>query len=225
MSHPHTRTRGFIDAVRDLAWSLFEGVREIARRPQARLPLLAIFILRSFGIFIAVLIILLIKREFIDQDDHFGKIGLSGLALGFAGLGALLAAISASRVGARIGTGGLMVMGYLSVAASLLLFGRPDHLWELFALAGLSGAGGFYCKVGVDAQVQAALPDEYRGRAFSLYDILYNLASVVGGLFVVILADYTIGTMLTAGGIAAMFLALVVAYEARRIEIFKPAPV
>ncbi|MPZ71321.1 MAG: MFS transporter [Actinobacteria bacterium] len=225
MSHPHARSRNFVDAVRDLTWSLFEGVREIARRPRARLPLLAIFVLRSFGIFIAVLIILLIKREFIDQDDHFGKIGLSGLALGFAGLGALVAAISASRVGARIGTGGLMVLGYLSVASSLLLFGRPDQLWELFALAGLSGAGGFYCKVGVDAQVQAALPDEYRGRAFSLYDILYNLASVVGGSFVVILADSTIGTMLTGGGIAALFLAAVVAYEARRIDIFSPAPV
>ncbi len=222
MAHPHARSRNLWDAVKDLARALFDGLREISRRPRARLPLIAIFVLRSFGIYIAVLIILLIKREFIAQDDHFGKIGLSGLALGCAGLGALLAAVTASRVGTRIGTGGLMVLGYLSVAASLLLFGRPDHIWELLALAGLSGAGGFYCKVGVDAQVQEAVPDEYRGRAFSLYDILYNLASVIGGLFVVIFASSTIGTMLTVGGVAVVLLAAVVALEAKRIDIFAP---
>lgn len=225
MSHPHERARNLLDAIKDLARALYDGLREITRRPRARLPLIAIFVLRSFGIYIAVLIILLIKSEFTTQNDHLGTIGLSGFALASAGLGALVAAVTAARVGARVGTGGLMVVGYLSVAASLLLFGRPDHIWELLALAGLSGAGGFYCKVGVDAQVQAALPDEYRGRAFSLYDILYNLASVVGGLFVVLFAGSTTGTMLTVGGITAMLLAAVVALEAKRIDIFAPTSV
>ncbi len=224
MAHPRARAATLWAAMKDIAGDLWVGLKEIGGRPRARLPLIAIFVLRSVGIFIAVLIILLIKRDFTTQDDHFGTIGLSGLALGFAGLGALGAALTASRVGRKVGTGGLMIAGYMCVSASLLIFGRPDHVYELLGLAFISGAGGFFCKVGVDAQVQRALPDEYRGRAFSLYDILYNLASVVGGAVVVIWAGSSIFTTLTVGGLVTLALTAVLVLETRRIGILGPTP-
>jgi hypothetical protein len=41
------------------------------------------------------------------------------------------------------------------------------------------GFGFFLAKISLDTLVQEALGDEFRGRAFSLYDIAYNLAWVI----------------------------------------------
>jgi sugar phosphate permease len=67
---------------------------------------------------------------------------------------------------------------------------------------GAGGFGGFLTKVAVDAQVQEALPDIYRGRAFALYDILYNVASVVAALVVVVFEAWSVRGLLIGAGIA-----------------------
>ena len=41
------------------------------------------------------------------------------------------------------------------------------------------GLGFFLGKISLDTLVQQALGDDFRGRAFSLYDIAYNLAWVL----------------------------------------------
>ena len=41
------------------------------------------------------------------------------------------------------------------------------------------GFGFFLGKISLDTMVQEALGDDFRGRAFSLYDIAYNLAWVI----------------------------------------------
>jgi hypothetical protein len=48
----------------------------------------------------------------------------------------------------------------------------------LALLAFLLGLGFFLAKISLDTMVQEALGDDFRGRAFSLYDIAYNLAWV-----------------------------------------------
>lgn len=206
MSHPYAPAHGLGAAIAGVARDLAGGLREVWRRPRARLPLAAIFVLRSVGILIAVLIILLIKQEYDTDADRLGRIGLSGLALASAGFGALAAALAAPAIDRRIGTARVMLLGYLVVAASLLGTGGFSGVPALLALALISGAGGFFCKVAVDALVQAALPDAFRGRAFSLYDILYNLASVAGGTVVVLFQDAAIRTVLLASGGATLVL-------------------
>ena len=53
------------------------------------------------------------------------------------------------------------------------------------------------------------MPDEYRGRAFSLYDILYNLASVVAAGFLVAFGvSDAVRTPLVAAGICCVGAAL-----------------
>ena len=95
---------------------------------------------------------------------------------------------------------------------------------ELTTTVGLTlfgGFGAFVAKVAVDAQVQEALPDEYRGRAFALYDILYNLASVVAALFLVAFFESSLGVLLASGGALVLVLAWILARAMKKAGMFE----
>jgi hypothetical protein len=73
-------------------------------------------------------------------------------------------------------------------------------------LAFFLGFGFFLAKISLDSLVQEALGADFRGRAFSLYDIAYNLAWVLAaGIMKVAWSDDSKGLLLAGAGI--VFLA------------------
>jgi hypothetical protein len=74
--------------------------------------------------------------------------------------------------------------------------------------------------VAVDAQVQEALPDEYRGRAFALYDILYNVASVVAGAIMFVFDETGLRVRVIGGGLFVLGLAWFLARAMGRAGLF-----
>jgi MFS family permease len=184
LAHPHAKVRSFLAHISEIAVELLNGVREIWKRPQARVPLIGIFVLRTIAMFVAITAILFIKEQF-GVDERGGRLGSAALALGAAGVGAFVGAVTAPLLGRRLLNGGLIITGFLISAVGILIFGGIVSIVAVMGLTFFGGYGAFVTKVAVDAQVQHALPDEYRGRAFALYDILYNLASVAAGVIMV----------------------------------------
>ena len=182
-AHPHPKVRTLAAHAKELAIELVGGIREIWNRLDARLPLIAIFLLRTIAMFVAIYAILFIKLEFPRQGA--GRLSAAALALGTAGVGAFAGAVTAPYLGRRFQNAGLITGGFVVSAIGIVLLGGVRSLIAVMGLTFFGGYGAFVTKVAVDAQVQAALPDEYRGRAFALYDILYNLASVVAGVVMV----------------------------------------
>jgi MFS family permease len=168
---------------------LLAGLSAIWRRPAARLPLIAIFVLRTIAMVVAIAAILIIKNQFPGGGERFGRLNSGALALGAAGLGAFAAALLAPLAGIRLKQPGLIVAGFLVSGAGIISLGGIANIPAVLGLTFVAGFGAFLTKVAVDAQVQQALPDEFRGRAFALYDILYNIASVVAGLLMVALQN------------------------------------
>lgn len=181
-AHVHESIRRAIVSV---AGQLVEGMRAIWSRAGARLPLISIFLLRTLAMFVVIAAILIIKDAFGDEAERVGRLSSSALALGAAGIGAFVGAMTAPRVGTRLQRGGLILFGFAISSAGIVALGGVLDIYAVMALTFLGGYGGFVSKVAVDAAVQDALPDEYRGRAFALYDILYNLASVAAGVVMV----------------------------------------
>jgi hypothetical protein len=56
--------------------------------------------------------------------------------------------------------------------------------------------------------LQEILPDRYRGRAFALYDILYNLASVFAGIVMFVFQDVSLRHLLVVSGGATFAIAM-----------------
>ncbi|HYO61972.1 MAG TPA: MFS transporter, partial [Actinomycetota bacterium] len=151
--------------------------------------------------------ILVIKSEFPDAGDRFGRLSSSALALGSAGAGAFLGAVTAPLIGRRLLKPGLVVSGFVVSGIGIAALGGLRSIPAVLALTAIGGYGGFLTKVAVDAQVQEALPDEYRGRAFSLYDILYNLASVAAAGVMVLGQEVALRPMVLGTGAVTLVLA------------------
>jgi MFS family permease len=210
------------DAVRGVAGDLVAGIRAIWERVGARLPLLSIFLLRTLAMFVAISAILIIKNSF-GEGERVGRLSSSALALGAAGVGAFVGALTASLLGKHLQRGGLILFGFAISSFGVVVLGGILNIFSVMALTFLGGYGGFVSKVAVDAAVQESLPDDYRGRAFALYDILYNLASVVAGGLMVALYDAGDPGRLRAVMIVAGFVGL--AMTAALARAFKSASI
>ena len=226
-AHPHAPDESLGAAAARVVRELGQGVTEILRRPRARVPLAAIFVLRTIGMIVAIAAILVITSEFPDAGDRFGRLSSGALALGSAGVGAFAGAVTAPLIGRRLAKPGLVVAGFVVSGVGIGALGGLRSIAAVLALTAVGGYGGFLTKVAVDAQVQEALPDEYRGRAFSLYDILYNLASVAAAAVMVLgqevaLRPMFVGTGVVTLGLAALFAAVMTRH---RMRLFKPRTV
>lgn len=221
MAHPHAHAERIRDAAGRLASELAEGVREIWVRERARLPLLGIFVLRVSAMFVALVAIEVIRGAYGSSDDA-GRLSASALALGSAGVGAFIGALTAPAMGRRFSKPSLLVVGFLASGGGMLLVAPVLTLTTTIALTLIAGFGAFVAKVAVDAQVQEELPDEYRGRAFALYDILYNLASVLAALFMVALLGISLKVLLAAGGVVVLLLAWALARAMKSAGMFAP---
>lgn len=214
--HEQVRAAGLIDALKRVLLELVEGLRAIWSRAGARLPLTGIFIVRTIGMFVAVAAILVIKEVYPDASDDSGKLSSSALALGAAGVGAFAAALFASVMDGRFDRPRLILAGFIVSGAGIVALGGILDIYAVLGLTFVGGFGTFLTKVAVDAQIQHALPDGLRGRAFALYDILYNLASIVAGLLMVTFQGVAFRPLLIGAGLLCFVVTYLMAVAMRR---------
>ena len=207
LDHEDPHTRNLREAVAQVARDLVDGIKQVARRAPARFALLGIFLLRTIAMIVVIAAVLVIKSEFPDAGDRFGRLTSSALALGAAGAGAFVGAATAPLLGRRFREVELILAGYVVSAAGIITLGGIYDVRSVLALTFIGGYGGFITKVAVDAQLQQALPDEYRGRAFALYDILYNFATVAAAIVILAADSFRLRSVLTFTGLLTLLLA------------------
>ncbi|HEX3327021.1 MAG TPA: MFS transporter [Actinomycetota bacterium] len=150
------------------------GVREVARIPRAAASISTYFWLRLLWSF-SIAGIGLISRELLVNQK-----GQVALTAGAGAAGAVLGFLLAGRLRALVRTTAHLVLaGAVTAGVAVAVLGTFDHAVALALLAFLLGLGFFVAKISLDTMVQEALGDGFRGRAFSLYDIAYNLAWVL----------------------------------------------
>jgi MFS family permease len=163
---------------------------------------------------------------------HLGVGAITGLlarlAVGiFAGVA--LVPFAARRVlEERLPALGFFIGGIASLVTAFALSRTTVEIGAFFA-----GVSFSFAKIPVDTMVQEALPDEFRGRAFAAYDMLYNVARIVGTAAAA--ACITAGAGETAivfvGAVIYLTLAFVAAIAAVRLraavtrEVLHPAMV
>ena len=217
LDHPNPSAESIGAAIARVNSDLAEGIRAIWVRKPARLSLIAIFVLRTIGMFVVVAAILVIKQVFPGEIGELGRVSSSAIALGAAGAGAFAGAAAAPLIGRRLANGGLILLGFVISGVAIIALGGVVNIPALLALTFLGGLGGFVSKVAVDAEVQQDLPDELRGRAFALYDILYNLASVVAAGAMVFGSSSSFRLRLVGAGVLSLVLCLIMGRAMQRI--------
>jgi MFS family permease len=218
-AHAHTKAIRLGDAFRSVIEDLFEGIRAIWSRPAARLPLIGIFIVRTIGMFVAIAAIIVIKDVYPSVADDGAKLSSSALALGAAGAGAFAAALAASFLASSLDRPRMILAGFLVSGVGIVALGGIQDIYAVLGLTFIGGFGTFLTKVAVDAQVQDVLPDELRGRAFALYDILYNVASIVAGGLMVLFQNIAFRPLLVAAGIGTLVVTALMTAAMKRVSL------
>lgn len=153
------------------ASNVADGVREVARHPRAGASITTYFWLRYLWSFTLVGIGL-IAQGLLSNDRAIavltGGAGAVGAALGF-----LLAGVLSRRTRT---TGKLVLTAGAVAGVAVTTLGGIERVAVLPVLTFFLGLGFFVGKISLDTMVQQALGDDFRGRAFSLYDIAYNFA-------------------------------------------------
>lgn len=209
--HDEVRAGTWAQASLQILKELLQGLRAIWVRAEVFLPLLGIFIVRTLGMFVAIAAILVIKDVYPAASDDAGKLSSSALALGAAGVGAFSAATATALLGGRLDRGRLILGGFVVSGVGIVALGGVIDIYAVLVLTFVGGFGTFMTKVAVDAQVQDALPDELRGRAFAIYDILYNLASVVAGIAMVTFQSVSFRPLLVGAGLLTLVASAIMA--------------
>ncbi|MFF9274345.1 MFS transporter [Streptomyces griseosporeus] len=166
------------DALRGTARGLAGGVRHLAEpaRRQAAWALAAMTLMRFCYGALTVLVLMLCRYAW-SSDTERG-LALLGLAVGVSGAGFFAAAVVTPAAAGRLGLVRWMVV-CAGAAAVLepalgLTFAEVPGLVAAFVL-GIVTQGA---KIATDTVVQASVDDAFRGRIFSVYDVLFNVAFV-----------------------------------------------
>jgi MFS family permease len=183
-----------------------EGIRFLRKHMDAARGIGAIAIHRG-GITALTLIALLLERNtFNDPADS--EAGLAGLsftlsiaAIGFV-IGAIIAPLGVRKVGRH------RWMRFSLIASTFgplfILFVRTPL--TLICAAFVTALFGQSLKVTNDALVQSKIDDIYRGRVFSVYDVVVNGAIVSGAVFAALLLPNTGDTYVVPALVAAIYL-------------------
>jgi MFS family permease len=199
-------------ALADTVLGLVAGLRHLRTRRVAARALAGVALMRfCYG---ALLVMVLMLSRHAWGDGGNDGIALLGLAVGFSGAGFFAAAVVTPWCVARLGRFGWFALCAASAALlvpSLGLHFEPAPMLVAAFLLGLVSQGA---KIVTDTVVQSSIDDRYRGRMFSLYDMLFNIAFVgAAGLAALILPP--------DGRSAALVVTVSVIYAVIAIGIYR----
>ncbi|MFI8910814.1 MFS transporter [Streptomyces sp. NPDC053513] len=170
------RPQSLTSALRTTAHGLAAGLRHLSERRPAARALLAVALMRFCYGALLVTVLMLCRYAWSSTDSD--GLALLGLAVAASGAGFFAAAVLSPWAVGRFGPFGWMTVCTAAAAVlvpALGLFFTPAPFLVAAFVLGLITQGG---KIATDTVVQTAVDDSYRGRVFSLYDVLFNVAFV-----------------------------------------------
>ncbi|MGW2049327.1 MFS transporter [Streptomyces sp. NPDC001858] len=165
-------------ALRGTAHGLAAGVRHLAepRRRTAAWVLGAITLMRFCYGALTVMVLMLCRYAWSSDTDD--GLALLGLAVGVSGIGFFLAAVVTPSAAGRLGPVRWIVVCSAAAAVLELALMLPFAQVTTFVAAFVLGLVTQGAKIATDTVVQSSVADGFRGRIFSLYDVLFNVAFV-----------------------------------------------
>ncbi|MEV0582507.1 MFS transporter [Nonomuraea sp. NPDC050310] len=209
------------EAVRNVAKGLAAGAKHLVHRPLAAATMGAMALHRFMFGMASALGIILYRYYFTGGDADTALRGMS-LVLVTSGIGFALAVVVTPLATARFTLERWVpwMLGGMAVAVAVLV--TPFQEWGLPVAGFFLGIAGQSVKICADTAVQRDVEDAYLGRAFSIYDMLFN------GMYV--LAAALSAVILPANGKSYLAVAIIVvgyllgAVGYRAVARRQPAP-
>ncbi len=164
---------------REIVHGLVEALRHLRERRAAGLGLIAIGAHRIVDGVVTVAMILGFRNYPNAGDDVNAALADLGILAVVTAAGFVAAAAVTPPLSVRLGVRRLVVVGFLTSAVFQVLPGAIFRQLPLLLAGFLLGITAQSIKLCVDTLVQAHVDDEFKGRVFVLYDMIFNVALVV----------------------------------------------
>ncbi len=159
--------------VRRVVAEMVDGARMLVRTPRAIGPITSIT-LDQVGQGVILTLALVVFR------DVFGAgVGSFSNVVGAGGIGVLAGIASIGALEGRFSKEQIVASAFVIGGMALVLTGAYLRGWTILVASFVVGLTFAWKKIPVDTMVQEALPDGYRGRVFSVYDVFYTSARIV----------------------------------------------
>jgi len=194
----------FVRQVGVLVSELMDGVRHLAAR---RTPLHALGVMAAQRLLYGMLFVaaILMSRSVFGDASGADALANFTIVLGFAAIGFGIAAVVTPVFGERVDRHRWIVLCLIVGAVGQGLLALSTQVWALLTAAVVVSFAVQGAKIAIDTIIQRDTDDSVRGRAFTLYDVLYNVAFISAA----VVAGWTLPD---SGYSAPVMAGLVVAY-------------
>ncbi|MGW8883297.1 MFS transporter [Streptomyces sp. NPDC055749] len=191
------------------ARGLAAGLRHLAERKDAARALAAMTVMRFCYGALTVMVLMLCRYAWSDTESD--GLALLGLALGASATGFFVAAVVTPWAVGRLGRYGWMALCAGAAAVLEPALALPFALGPILIAAFVLGLVTQGAKITTDTVVQTSVDDAFRGRVFSLYDVLFNVGFVgaAGASALLLPADGRSVTVVI--GVAVLYASVAVA--------------
>lgn len=199
------------DALTSVLHGLLDGARHVRSHGPAARGLAAISAHRLFyGLSFLATLLLYTPHGALHRGGFLGL----GAVVAASVAGGLLAALVTPRVTRRLGTQRWVTALLVTAAVFEVAFGTP-YTSVSFAVAALGlGFVAQGVKICIDTLVQESVEPDYRGRVFSLYDMLFNVSFVAAAGVAALLLPSDGKSYLVLGVVTAGYAVTALVYGA-----------
>ena len=206
-ARPQTR-----EALRNVVAGLADGVRHLLRHRAAAATMGAMAAHRFLYGMATALGIILYRYYFTDGDPEAALRGIS-LVVATSGVGYFLAVFITPYATERFTITRWVPIALVAAGVLSAVLVMPFQWWGLPAAGFVLGIAGQSVKICADTTVQRDVQDAYLGRAFALYDMLFNGMYVLAAALAAAILPANGKSYLTVAIITVGYLAAALAYR------------
>jgi len=166
--------------LRDVFGGLVDGLKHLNKRRKAAYALGAVGVHRALYGVLLVQALLLYRNYFYSGGNANKALGSVTLLVITSAVGFGLAAVLTPQGVKRLTKDQWIAVWLLIGGAVTIVLGPTFDKYTYLVVGFAMGLSAQCVKICVDTTVQQTVDDAYMGRVFSLYDMLYNVAYVIG---------------------------------------------
>lgn len=151
---------------------LTSGLRRLVATPAATGGIISASLDQLLVGFVTVMGVVVFKEQLGEGLASYGRL------LGAGGLGVLAGTLTVGRLDARMARANIVAVSFALAGVVCLATAAAPRGPALLAMSFAIGLTFAWRKICVDTTVQQTIPDRFRGRVFSIYDIAYSMARV-----------------------------------------------
>jgi MFS family permease len=200
--------------LKDVFVGLVDGLKHLNQRRRAAYALGAVGVHRALYGTLLVMALLLYRNYFYSGGNGNKALGSVTLLVIASAIGFGLAAVVTPQGVKRLTKDQWIAIWLLIGGAVTIVLGPTFDKYTYLLLGFALGLSAQCVKICVDTTVQQTVDDAYMGRVFSIYDMLYNVAYVVGPAIAIPFLPETGKSYLVILVIGACFIAASALYAA-----------